>query len=362
LSVALVAAEHEVGFLPIVAWAAPAYSRRRVDQAGATYVDRTAAVEDREIARAVINNWRSSHSFPLNTIQVNLRRAAANVDRDPTVAQRIKRLPSIRHKLERFPGMQLSRMQDLGGCRAVLSSVDGVHRVVDYYKSESRMKHRLVREDPYIANPKPSGYRGVHLVYSYYSDRSSTWNGLKIEVQIRSRLQHAWATAVETVGTFTQQALKSSLGEEDWLRFFTLMSSWLATREGTPTVPDTPDNPTTLAQELRRYARSLDVVERLAAYGQALRYAEQQMETMRGGHTFLLELNIPERTLLARTYADSLLAAEEYSAVERAIEGDPTKDAVLVSVESLATLRRAYPNYFLDTSAFLESVREAIAT
>jgi len=45
----------------------------------------------------------------------------------------------------------------------------------------------------------------------------------------------------------------------------------------------------------------------------------------------------------------------------RSIEGDPTRDAVLVSVESLSALRRAYPNYFLDTSAFLESVEEAIA-
>jgi ppGpp synthetase/RelA/SpoT-type nucleotidyltranferase len=361
LTVAFVAAKHEVGFLPM-AWAAPAYSRRRVDQAGATYADPASSAEDRELARAVINNWRSSHSFPLNTIQVNLRRAAASYERDPTVAQRIKRLPSIRHKLERFPGMQLSRMQDLGGCRAVVSSVDGVEQVANYYRNESRMKHRLVREDPYIANPKPSGYRGVHLVYSYFSDRSSTWNGLKIEVQIRSRLQHAWATAVETVGTFTQQALKSSLGEEHWLRFFALMSSWLAMREGTATVPETPDDPTALARELRRYARRLDVVERLAAYGQALQYAEQHMGTMRGAHTFLLELNIPEKTLLARTYADQLVAAEEYSAIERAIESDPGKDAVLVSVESLATLRRAYPNYFLDTSVFLESVREAIAT
>ena len=48
------------------------------------------------------------------------------------------------------------------------------------------------------------------------------------------------------------------------------------------------------------------------------------------------------------------------SSVSGAIEGDPDKDAVLVTVESLAALRRAYPNYFLATTAFLESVEEAI--
>jgi hypothetical protein len=162
---------------------------------------------------------------------MGMRRAVRNVDDDPLVAQRIKRLPSIRHKLERFPGFNVAQMQDLGGCRAVISTVEQVDAVVDYYLRASRAKHPLVRHDPYIEEPKESGYRGVHLVYSYNSDKVTTWNRLRIELQIRTRLQHAWATAVETVGTFTRQALKSSQGEEDWLRFFALMGSAHAIRE-----------------------------------------------------------------------------------------------------------------------------------
>lgn len=53
--------------------------------------------QERELALAVINNWRSSHSFPLNTLQMNLRDTSRKFDREPTIAQRIKRLPSIRH-------------------------------------------------------------------------------------------------------------------------------------------------------------------------------------------------------------------------------------------------------------------------
>jgi hypothetical protein len=318
-----------------------------------------ASREDRELALAVINNWRSSHSFPLNTLQVNLRKMAGYIDPDPTAAQRIKRLPSIRHKLERFPGMKLSQMQDIGGCRVVLSSVESVHEIVDYYKSRSRVKHQLLREYAYIEHPKTSGYRGVHLVWRYYSDRKPTYNGLRIEMQIRSRLQHAWATAVETVGTFTQQALKSSWGDPDWLRFFALMSSSLALREGTQTVPDTPDNAVDLTRELRRYAKKLDVINRLTVYGAALHFAEQEMRAERG-HVFLLELNVPEKTLSVWSYQNAALAAEEYSALERAIEDQEGKDAVLVTVESLDALRRAYPNYFLDTGAFVASVQEAI--
>lgn len=39
-------------------------------------------------------------------------------------------------------------------------------------------------------------------------------------MQIRSKIQHSWATAVEVVGAFTKQALKASAGDPRWLDFF----------------------------------------------------------------------------------------------------------------------------------------------
>ena len=342
-----------------MAWTEPAYSRRQVDRAGTTYVDAAATPEERELARTVINNWRSSHSFPLNTLTVNLRDGASRFDNAPTVAQRIRRLPSIQHKLERIPGMSLSRMQDIGGCRAVMAEAQGVQELVSFYKSASRIKHRPIREDDYVSTPKESGYRGAHLVYRYYSDRKPTYNGLAVEMQIRSRLQHAWATAVETVGTFTQQALKSSWGDAEWLRFFALMGSALARREGTTLVPGTPVDNRELADELRHLVVRLDVIDRLSAYGNALEFTEDAAELM-PGHIYLLELDIPGESLRTRAYKNPAVALEEYGAIERAIEGQPGKDVVLVTVESLSALRRAYPNYFLDTTIFVESVREAI--
>jgi hypothetical protein len=65
-----------------------------------------------------------------------------------------------------------------------------------------------------------------------------------------------WATAVETVGAFVQQALKSSLGEQEWLRFFSLMSGALAFKENTAPVPGTPSSYPDLVKELREHARS----------------------------------------------------------------------------------------------------------
>ncbi|HEX6687485.1 MAG TPA: RelA/SpoT domain-containing protein [Solirubrobacterales bacterium] len=340
-------------------WTEPRHSRSSVDKAGACYIDPKATQADKDKARLVINNWRSSHSFPLNTLQMNLRSNAAQIDVDPTVAQRIKRLPSIRHKLERIPGMKLSRMQDLGGCRAVMSNVEKVTELLNFYRDKAQMKHKLVRQDLYIWEPKESGYRGVHLVYGYHSDKKDTYNDLKIELQLRSQLQHGWATAVETVGTFTEQALKSSMGDEGWLRFFALMSSALALREETPLVPGTPEDPGELIDELREYASQLQVVDRLSAYGAALQHVEQHLKPG-AKHTFLLELNLSENVLRVSSYTDTTIAAMAYSSAERKTEGDPMIDVVLVSADSVASLKRAYPNYFLDTTAFLASLSEAV--
>lgn len=338
-----------------MAWNTPLYKKSEVDRAGRQYVDPGVSGEERELALTVINNWRSSHAFPLNTMQMGLRNKAGTVDSNALVAQRIKRLPSIRSKLVRIAGMKLSRMQDVGGCRAVVQDLTALQELDDAF-TRTRMKHRLVRRDDYVNDPAPSGYRSIHRAYRYFSDRNTTYNGLLIEVQLRTRQQHIWATAVETVGTFTQQALKSSQGERDWLRFFALMSSEIARREGTPAVPGTPTDRAELHREILRLAQGLDVVGRLAAYGETLRYLEQAAA---GDRFWLLELDTVRFTLEVRGYRDPQVAAEAYKAVERATEeAAPGRDVVLVSVNKVAGLKRAYPNYYLDTSAFTSIVQD----
>jgi hypothetical protein len=343
-----------------MAWVVPQYPRGEIERAGRALVAEHITPDALVNALAIVNNWRSSHSFPLNTMQVGLRAKARQVDSDAVVAQRIKRLSSIEAKLRRFDRMNLARMQDLGGCRAVVSNVSKVGELVGLYE-ESRIKHKLVRKDDYIANPQASGYRGVHLVYKYFSDRSATYNGLQIELQLRSPLQHAWATAVETVGTFLAQALKASQGHADWLRFFSLMGSALALRERTPLVPGTPQQRNELVEELRESAQSLDVERRLQTYGAALRTLEDP--SVANADFFLVALNPGEGTVNIRGYARSELeqATADYMATERALDAIPGAEAVLVSVESLAALQRAYPNYFLDTTAFLRALQRATA-
>ncbi|MGB6721636.1 MAG: RelA/SpoT domain-containing protein [Terracidiphilus sp.] len=339
-------------------WVTPLFKRGRVDAAGRALVSPNTEYDKFEESLAIINNWRSAHSRPLYTFRFGLRRYAERIDPNVLVAQRIKRLSSIISKLELRPSMRLSQMQDIGGCRAVVNSVKSVQALHARYKI-SEIKHKLVSTDDYISTPKISGYRSLHLVYSYFSDRKQTHNGLKIEVQIRSQLQHAWATAVETVGTFIRQALKSSIGEEDWLRFFALMGTALAEREESPPVPGTPVEPVELRNTLRAFANRLDVCARLQAYGEAL----HNIETLTADSDYyLLELDPSAMQIKVTGFKQRELteATMQYLAVEKNIKGS-NRDAVLVSVDSMTSLRRAYPNYFLDTNLFVEAVNQAIA-
>jgi hypothetical protein len=339
---------------------APRFSKKRVNQAGRDLLSGKGEVWEWLETLEIINNWRSIHGFPLNTFQTTLRNKGRIVDPDVIVAQRIKRLSSIELKLRRFPTMTLSQMQDIGGCRAIVSSVDDVVRLVKSYL-QSDIKHKLHTQDNYLGNPKPTGYRGFHLIYSYFSDRVPTYNGLKIEMQIRSQPQHAWATAVEIVGTFTRQALKSSQGEDDWLRFFALMGSALAHREGTVRVPDTPDDKTRLVEELNIVSERIDAVGRLRHYGMAPNILEHP--EARDDHFFLLQLDTSISQLDVKGYklSDIGIASADYLEAEKDIGDSLSRDAVLVSVDSLSSLRKAYPNYFLDTKLFVELVNDALA-
>jgi ppGpp synthetase/RelA/SpoT-type nucleotidyltranferase len=350
-----------------MAWVEPLYTPQQVNAAGRAlvrFLTGTETAGDMELFNHhidVINNWRASHNYPLNTFQINLRTSAKRVDNDALVAQRIKRLISIGAKLEQRPMMKLSQMQDIGGCRAVLSSVDDVRKLVDFYHNTSRIKHALTATDDYITDPKISGYRGVHLIYRYISDKKKTvYNGLKIEMQIRSKYQHAWATAVETVGTFTGEALKSSIGSEEWLRFFALMGSALAMREKTSLVQNTPTSRKNLITELTEYAVKLDVARRLNGYASALKYIKNDVED---AHWYLMRLDPSKQELVISGFKpeEHKQAEEEYAKAEQKVRENPSTDAVLVSVDSVSALERAYPNYFADTGIFLELMNQALS-
>jgi ppGpp synthetase/RelA/SpoT-type nucleotidyltranferase len=348
-----------------MSYASPAYARETFNAAGNALIGNDTQGLGVEQTLGIINNWRSSHAFPLNALHVTLRGRAKKVDANVLTAQRLKRLSSIESKLRRFPEMKLTQMQDIGGCRAVVKDVAEVDRLIAAYRTgiakNPKKRHAFLSEKDYISKPKADGYRSHHLVYRYQSRarKHSAYNGLKVEIQVRTKLQHAWATAVEIISTFTGQALKSNIGDDRWKRFFKLMSSEIALREKRPLVPDTPTDRVELVAELRQLVEELQVQSAITGWGTGVQIVS---ERARHAHTYLLILDSKKRVIthIGFTKKDMPEAQRRYLAAETENADKPWIQAVLVSVESVSALQRAYPNYYLDSMAFSQAVSRAI--
>lgn len=155
--------------------------------------------------------------------------------------------------------------------------------------------------------------------------------------------------------------LKSDLGDEDWLRLFALMGTAISNREKCPPIPNTPTSHAELADELREHVRKLDVVRHLTTYQAALNVSKHP--GLAGRHYFILRLDPISKVLEVTGYKKSQLeqASEDYQSAERTSFDQPGPDVVLVSVDKVTALQRAFPNYFLDTRLFLGEVMRAIS-
>lgn len=335
----------------VAKWEIPKYSKSEINKAGKTIADKNSSKKERQDALKVLNNWRSSHAYPLQVIASNLR----SKNPDSIVVQRLKRLDSITGKIERFPKMDLYRMQDLGGCRVIVDSIDEVYSAMNQYKS-SRIRHILKREYDYIQNPKESGYRSYHMVYQFHSDRKETYNkNMLIEIQFRTKIQHTWATAVEMMGIYTKSNLKSSQGNEDILRFFTLVSSILALKEGTPVCPNTSESADELIKEIKSLDSKHNIVSTLSGLNVAIDFDGKNENKKNNYYILILDYTRKRMRIKSFETKNIEVATEVYNQLEGELESD--KNIVLVSASSFDSLRAAYPNYFTDIQEFVDMMR-----
>ena len=194
------------------------YTFNQIDKAGVCI--RNHDVDNLSEAFETVFNWRNAHRYPLHILYVTMKKRSKKVDPRALTAQRMKRFESILRKIYRNSTMQLSQMQDVGGCRAIVHGQKQFIELVKIYRS-STLRHEFKGMKNYIAKPKADGYRSVHVMYLFVGNASTcAWDKLRVEIQLRTKLQHSWATAVETVDTFTDEGLKFGNGSDDWRRFF----------------------------------------------------------------------------------------------------------------------------------------------
>ncbi|MBQ4583206.1 MAG: RelA/SpoT domain-containing protein [Oscillospiraceae bacterium] len=338
-------------------WKKPLYTKRQINDAGLTVISPNVSLKEYAKALNVIDNWRAAHAYPMHALAISLRRKTADIT-GAVVVQRLKRLDTICKKLKRFPDMNLYRMQDLGGCRVIVPTVEDVYTVKHRIET-SRSRHEPKPPKDYIKNPNPStGYRSVHLIYKYKGAPNSEFNGLLTEIQIRTKLQHLWATTVETVGLVTGNGLKFNQGSERWIEYFKLISALFAIEEGTAPVEGVPSSTWELLGRIIDVEEELDAINKMKTIGFTTRLAGHVGRENEGGY-YLLILDLSQLHLEIRYFAGADEGLDEATAQYDEIEknkGDRKIDAVLVSAKSYEELVDAYPNYFVDVTEFVETL------
>lgn len=163
-----------------------------------------------------LQNYRTSHKDTLAKVFNVLCNLNRKMGKQNIVTYRIKRFESIIGKLYRYPKMEFSRMWDIGGCRYIVNNNEEVYRLKELIQKSDILTIR--KENDYINDPQLEGYKSLHLYISLKGDKTV------IELQIRNKDDHNWATLVEITDVLFDAKLKEYGKDKELLRFHYLLS------------------------------------------------------------------------------------------------------------------------------------------
>lgn len=312
-----------------------------IRRAGAAIAAGTASQRDEE----VVQEWRDCHAYVLNTFQNTLRRWIR--DRPYVLVQRLKRLSTVRDKLSTGRSKDVASMHDLAGCRIIFPTVDDLHAYRKEFHKGTRSAHTYVSNGKfdYLANPKATGYRGMHDVFKYNVMRKpgSAWNGLRVEIQYRTQAQHAWATAVEISDLIDGERVKFDRGANiERERLFVLTSEYIARNvEGMKgPLPALTDEE--VSEEMRILEGKIGVLGRLRALGAR-------------------QIEVPNKKNLVLQFTNNELHVLSFNSAKQAMNKrnqveleSPDTDVVYIRAEKPNEVASAFRNYFRDARGFLD--------
>jgi hypothetical protein len=336
------------------------YSRHQLNKVGSVLSADPAPVDMLKTAEAtlIVDDWRKTHLSVLEDLYKQIGSILYNARIYAEFSsQRLKRMTSIITKLKRNKDMGLGGMQDIGGARYVFTDAQILKKAQDCLSqnipSGFTLEHDIY---DYVSSPKTSGYRSIHFVYKYHSEDTAL-DGLKIELQIRTLLQHAWATAVETAELISRSPLKSGIGDEDWLEFFQLTSAIFARKENLPVAKAYEQfSQRDFCRIYNEKNEAHKFLDKLQALIKTVKTTEEKPFNL--GY-IVLYINYIRKTVSMRHFPteEREQANILYSQTERQIT--PGEGAVvLVSTEDITKLKEAYPSYFLNATKFVFALQD----
>lgn len=135
-------------------------------------------------------------------------------DRNPieNIKSRLKSPESIAEKLERkklpFSVQSIEEnLSDVAGIRVVCTFLDDIYLLADCLLEQDDIT--LIERKDYIKNPKPSGYRSLHLIIEVPIFLEHEKRPMRVEVQLRTISMNFWASLEH------QLRYKKEISEED---------------------------------------------------------------------------------------------------------------------------------------------------
>ena len=332
------------------------YSRNQLNKAGQTVVSDDDVFKVAE-AVTLIDDWRALHQPVLDDMTAQVGQVlSANGIPVAFSSKRLKRMPSIVDKLKHNPQMGLGGVQDIGGARFAFEDIPTLMTAFQLLQNTTLERFSLKATYDYVRQPKESGYRSIHFVYKYHSEEEEK-DGMLVELQIRTRLQHDWATAVETAELISHSPLKASVGDEHWQDYFKLVSAIFARQERQATAAQF----ASLSEA--DFCREYDAIENKHRFTEQLSYLVGAVK-IASDYSFskgfvVVHIDYENHVSRLRHFkAEEIEAANElYSKVESSINRN-VGAVVLVAVSDMNELREAYPSYFLNANEFITELMQ----
>lgn len=293
----------------------------------------------------MLQEYRQTFQGPISRVFGFLLTNTRKIDKQSVVTYRIKRIDTIIEKLRRYSNnpngdMNLSRMWDIAGCRCILNdpSEKKLYRLQDVILKEFGPNCKV---NDRVAEAKDSGYRSIHV---YVKDKETQKS---IEIQIRNREQHNWATLVEIVDLLYETNIKEKGAEGELGRFLQLYSkaNELTDEE---------------FAEMLRIERNKKVFERMSKVltGNYLNIRRQWLKQKQKGNYFVITANKSKSEI--ETYRTFKAAEAAYYEKYRTIRDS---NIVLTHLKQPAfeQISMAYSNYVLAMHAFFDDYRVLVS-
>ncbi len=134
-----------------------------------------------------------------------------------SIESRIKSPQSMMGKLQK-KGLELSaksaqeNLMDIAGIRVVCYYIDDIYTIAELLGMQE--EYKIVKIKDYIKNPKPSGYRSLHVILMIPVYLSTKKKEVPVEIQIRTIAMDFWASLEHQLHYKTNSVVSESLKKE----------------------------------------------------------------------------------------------------------------------------------------------------